>query len=434
MPLDQIKVDIDDLALGMYVSRLDRPWIETPFPLQGYYIKETQDISNLRTYCNYVYIDIRRGKSPIDPVFLENLDSSVTSSNKIRAKKRPVTVKKLKARKGIYKYTSSPAKEVKNARKIHQMAILASSYIEHALKNHTMIPIAETKKVVCQLVDNVIKNPDAYLWLTKIKNKDSHLYGQSVRITIWAISLGRHLGISREALNNLAMGIMLSGVGKAELPKNLLKKDPTEMTPDELEGFQDHVKHAVKLLKDNSNLEDQALGIVMNMHERNDGTGYPRGLLGDEIPYLAKLAGIASAYDELTFPINAEFGLSPSDAIAKLYRTINQTFQKDLVEEFIQAIGIYPAGTLVELSTSETAMVLEQNSERRLRPRILLLLDSEKKMYSKFKTIDLMKKENTSDGLRLEITYSLPIGSYGADPEMIYEKAFTSRWSFSRAS
>ena len=434
MPLDQIKVDIDDLALGMYVSRLDRPWIETPFPLQGYYIKETQDITNLRTYCSYVYIDIRRGKSPVDPVFLENLDSTVTTSNMAKSKKRIVAAKKLKARKGLYKLTSSPAKEVKNASKLHEMAMLASSYIDHALKNHTAIPVAETKKVVFQLVENVIKNPDAYLWLTKIKNKDAHLYGQSVRVTIWAISLGRHLGLSREALNNLAMGIMMSGVGKSELPEELLNKDPSDMNIDELEQFQDHVKHAVRLLKNNTDLESQALGIVMNMHERNDGTGYPRGLMGDDIPYLAKLAGIASAYDELTFPVNTEFGLSPSDAIAKLYRTINQAFQKDLVEEFIQAIGIYPAGTLVELSTSETAMVLEQNPERRLRPKVLLLLDSEKRMYRKFKTIDLMKKENTAEGLRLEITYSLPIGSYGADPEMIYEKAFTSRWSFSRAS
>ena len=430
MPLDQIKVDIDDLALGMYVSRLDRPWIETPFPLQGYYIKETEDISNLRTYCSYVYIDIRRGKSPIDPVFLENLDSSVTTSRK----KRPVSAKKLKARKGVYKHTSSPAREVKSARKIHEMAIMAASYIDHALKTHSEIPVAETKKVVYQLVDRVIKNPDAYLWLTKIRNKDSRLYGQSVRITIWAVSLGRHLGISRDALNNLAVGIMLSNVGKTRLTESLLRKETSDMTLDELETFQGHVTHAVRLLKNNTALDKQSLGIVMNMHERHDGTGYPRGLMGDEIPYLAKLAGIASAYDELTFPVNTEFGLSPSDAIAKLYRTINQSFQKDLVEEFIQAIGIYPAGTLVELSTSETAMVLEQNSERRLRPKVLLLLDSEKRMYKKFKTLDLMKKETTPEGIRLEITYSLPIGSYGADPEMIYEKAFSSRWPFSRAS
>ena len=73
MALDQIKVDINDLTAGMYVSKLDRPWINTPFPIQGYYIKNTDDINAIRKYCKFVYIDIRRGKSPIDPILLQTL-------------------------------------------------------------------------------------------------------------------------------------------------------------------------------------------------------------------------------------------------------------------------------------------------------------------------------------------------------------------------
>jgi hypothetical protein len=169
------------------------------------------------------------------------------------------------------------------------------------------------------------------------------------------------------------------------------------------------------------------------MHERHDGSGYPRRLTGNQIPYLAKIAGIASAYDELTFPCTTEFGLSPSDAISRLYKMIDRQFQQDLVEEFIQAIGIYPAGTLVELSTGETAMVLEQNPDRKLRPSVILILDEERKPYKKYKTLDMMKIDSRH-GVQLDIMYSLPIGSYGADPEAIYTSAFTSRWPFSIAS
>ncbi len=433
MSMDQIKIDIEDLTTGMYVSRLDRPWIETPFPLQGYYIKELSDISALRQYCKHVYIDIRRGKSPVDPVFLQTLDSSF--SNGITNKSvKGVKSRKLKTKKGFYKYATSPRKEVKNAHKMKELAELAISYIDGALASHKKFPVKETKKVVSLMVQNIIKNPDAFIWLNKIKDKDSHLYGHTVRTTIWAISLGRHLGVSVDALNNLALGIMISEIGKTKLPDSLLEKSQADFSLEELELYQTHVMHAMEILNETDGMNNHVLGVVASMHERHDGSGYPQGLIGDQIPYLAKLAGISGYYDEITFPRNEEFGLSPTDGIAQIYRMINQEFQKDLVEEFIQATGIYPAGTLVELSTSETAMVIEQNPERRLRPKVLLLLDAEKNRYKRFKLLDLMKKVKTVDGRYLEIAYSLPIGSYGADPSSIYDTAFTSKWSFSKAS
>ena len=434
MTLDHIKLDIDELTTGMYVSRLDRPWIETPFPLQGYYIKKDSDISSLQKYCKYVYIDIRRGKSPVDPVFLQTLDNSVSHAEPQKTSVKGVKAKKLKAKKGLYRLTSTPKKEVKNALKMQELALLALSYIQQAAENNAPIPLKETMNVVSIMVENIIKNPDAFLWLTKIKDKDTHLYGHTVRTTIWSIALGRHLGLSIQALNNLAMGIMLSEVGKTRLSDELLSKDSYLRSYEETQEYQKHVSYALEMLKSSGEENTQVLSVIASIHERNDGSGYPRNLTGDEIPYLAKIAGIASYYDEITYPRNGEFGLSPTDGIAQLYRMINLEFQKDLVEEFIQAVGIYPAGTLVELSTSETAMVLEQNSERRLRPKVILLLDEEKNPYNKNKTIDLMKKEYTKDGRQLDITYSLPMGAYGADPVSVYDRAFASKWSFSLAS
>jgi len=433
MPLDQYKVDIDDLTTGMYVSRLDRPWIDTPFPLQGYYIREMSDISDLRQYCKYVYIDVRRGKGPAEQAFLQTLDNVTKSKNVSKRVPGAVKAKKLRAKKGAYSLSTSPKQEVKNAIKMKKLAELAISYIDVALKNNEALPIEETRKVVSLMVNDIIRNPDAFIWLNKIKNKDSYLYGHTVRSSIWAISLGRHLGISTEALNNLAMGVMISEVGKTTLPDALLKKDKENYTVDDLELYQSHVSSALKILRASDGLDKQVLAVVANMHERHDGSGYPRGLVGDSIPYLAKIAGISSTYDELTFPRNKEFGLSPSKCIMELYNLIDEKFQKDLVEEFIQAIGIYPAGTLVELSTSETAMVLEQNPERKLRPKVMLLLDEEKRPYKKYKLVDLLKKEERN-GIKLDIMYSLPIGSYGADPTEIYASAFTSKWLFSIAS
>lgn len=434
MPVDQIKVDIDDLTTGMYVSRLDRPWINTPFPLQGYYIRTSEDIRILRQYCHYVYVDIRRGKSPVDTDILQTLDSSNTKPivDKTAPKRRQFKAKPLLAKRNVYQQTSTPKQEVKNALKMKELAELAVSYIDVALKKHNSLPMQETRKVVAVMVNDIVKNPDAFIWLTKIKNKSNSLYGHTVRTAIWAVSLGRHMGVSIQALNHLALGIMISEVGKTHLPQEILTKDKSQLSAEELELYQSHVNKALLMLKSSRSIDKQVLGIVANLHERHDGSGYPRGIQGDKIPYLAKIAGVASYYDELTFPLHKEFGLSPSDGIATLYRQIDILFQKDLVEEFIQAIGIYPAGTLVELSSGETAMVLEQNPERKLRPKVILLLDSEKRTYKKYKVLDLMKYEGRQPSV--DIVYSLPMGSYGADPATIYETAFVSRWPFSIAS
>lgn len=430
MALEQFKIGIDDLTTGMYVSRLDRPWIETPLPLQGYYIRNLNDITVLKQYCKYVYIDIHRGKGPEDAVFVQKLSRSANINPQLETNQQNrlnLNVKKLRARKGTYQNITSPKHEVRSALKIKKLSDQAQMHIEEALLNHQQVPVVEVKKVATRMVDAIIRSPDAYIWLTKIKNKQAYLYGHSVRTMIWALALGRHLGLSRRALNNLAIGIMLSNVGKIKLPEDILNKPKESLTENEWELYTTHVSHALELLHETPGLNDQILGTLASMHERYDGSGYPQSLKGDEIPYLAKIAGIASAYDEMTFPLHQEFGLSPSKCIMSLYRQIDIDFQRELVEEFIQAIGIYPAGTLVELSTHETAMVQEQNPDRRLRPKVILLLDEEKKPYKRYKSLDLMKTEQRH-GMQLDIVYSLPIGSYGADPQAIYQRTFSTFW------
>ena len=432
MALDQIKVDINDLTAGMYVSKLDRPWINTPFPIQGYYIKNTDDINAIRKYCKFVYIDIRRGKSPIDPILLQTLGPD--SRNVIQT--NPNSRQRIKARSGatVYKNTTSPRKEVASACKIQELAIAASAHIRHSIQSGGMINVPETKRIVEVMVDHIIRNPDAFVWLNKIKNRDSYLYGHVVRSTLWAISMARHLGMSRSAMNTLSLAMMLSDVGKLKLPDTLLNKDTSERSGSEEMEYRKHVEYAIESLRKNGEVEPRVLAVIANMFEREDGSGYPRKLTGEQIPVLAKVAGISSYYDELTFPREDNYGLTPSDAMASLYRMRETKFNPQLVEEFIQAIGIYPAGTLVELSTRQTAMILEQNRERKLRPKVVLLLDEERNPYTRFKLVDLMKKEYTSDGMPIDIAYSLPIGAYGADPVEIYNAIFKKTWMISLAS
>jgi hypothetical protein len=176
-----------------------------------------------------------------------------------------------------------------------------------------------------------------------------------------------------------------------------------------------HVDHGMEILKGIPGINEDILWTVRTHHERFDGSGFPLGLRGNQIPLLGKIAGIVDFFDAVTMPRYDERALSPAEAMARLHNMRDAEFQSELVEEFIQAIGIYPAGTLIELSTGEVGIITEQNPDRRLRPRLLLILDRDKRALKKVHEIDLLSYTKDGDGKPVDIQKGLPDGAYDID-------------------
>ncbi|MBV1910533.1 MAG: HD-GYP domain-containing protein, partial [Kangiellaceae bacterium] len=153
---------------------------------------------------------------------------------------------------------------------------------------------------------------------------------------------------------------------------------------------------------------------------RFDGSGYPQGLQGTAIPLFARIASIVDCYDAITSDRPHRKGLSPSEAVKCLYEWRGKDFQTELIEEFIQAIGIYPAGSLVELSTGEVGVVLAEYRTRRLRPKLMMLLDKDKQLLANFSGLDLSEVLHDNDGKLLEIKRALEPGAYDIDPQTLY--------------
>jgi hypothetical protein len=167
--------------------------------------------------------------------------------------------------------------------------------------------------------------------------------------------------------------------------------------------------------------------VVKTHCERLNGSGFPQGLSGDKIPLLGKIAGIVTFYDHVTNPRGSRHPIAPSKAVAKLYELRNIQFQEELVVEFIRAIGLYPTGTLVELSTGEVAVVVEQNFERRLKPRVIVVLDAYKQPLDEYLLLDLSEDDKRKQELldsgkksryeieKIEIARDLEPGSFDVD-------------------
>ncbi len=203
-------------------------------------------------------------------------------------------------------------------------------------------------------------------------------------------------------------------MGKLAIEPELLNADRA-LDEDEFAKVRSHVEKGVEMIRETGLMNADVLDMVAHHHERHDGSGYPQGLKGDEIPVFARIAAIVDCYDAITSHRSYARAIPPSTAIKMLYEWKDIDFQAELVEEFIQAVGIYPAGTLVELSSGEVAVVVAEYRTRRLRPQVMVLLDENKQPLTNIKTIDLISETTTADGRKLDIVSSLEPDAYGID-------------------
>lgn len=408
MPVEQKVIPVDQLQVGMYVAKLDRPWIETPYPLQGFYIKELSEIDQMRRYCRNVTIDLSRSRAVVEPVHHELTPASRPAESKPAPKLRRPT----------YQTVVSMPQEVNASAELHRQFSESVVTVYRQLAQGKQADLQETREVAGQVVDSVIRNPDAMVWLSRVRQKDSYSYHHAFRCAIWGTVFGRHLGISRSALENLALGLTLMDVGKAKLPDGLLNKNGMLTSAERLE-LRRHVQYSLDILSGMPGIPSQVIQMVAEHHERFDGSGYPNRLSGKAISPLGKIAGLVDTYDAMTSERPYARALTSVEAVSRLYELRNAEFQAQLVEEFIQAIGVYPTGTLVHLSNREVGVVIAQNPERRLRPKLLVLLDGDKKALARPRYMDMLTTTHDSAGEPLRIVTSLLPGSFGVDPARV---------------
>jgi HD-GYP domain-containing protein (c-di-GMP phosphodiesterase class II) len=202
-------------------------------------------------------------------------------------------------------------------------------------------------------------------------------------------------------------------VGKLRVDPALLQAE-RELTVEEAAQMAGHVNFGLEMLQESGVINQDVVDMVAHHHERYDGSGYPDGLAHDAIPTFARIAAIVDTYDAITTKRSYAPAISPSDAIKLLYKSRDEDFQAELVEAFIQAIGLYPAGTLVELSSGEVGVVVAEYRARRLRPKVMVLLDANKNALAQSRVVDL-HEEVADDPQSLTIKKSLKPEAYGID-------------------
>ncbi len=320
-------------------------------------------------------------------------------------------------------YYSVPDKldrEFKKARPLFEDYHRASALMINAVRTGQSLHVAPVMKPMSRMIDSVIRHPDAMIWMRRLQQEESYLVGHSVRTSILAAVLGRHMGLPESTLMLITLSALLCQIGKTRLPRNLLEK-PGPLKREELMRIQGFVDASVGILEGTSAIGADVVRIVANHHERFDGSGYPEGKTAEYIPVLARLVGLVDWMDAMTSvkPYTDKV-VSTTEAMDFLYQQRNVLFQDQLVEEFIQAIGMYPNGNLVELATGEVALVLAQDTAHRIQPSVLLVLDHLKKPMKKPQRINLFDYNKTHPDTPRIIQQALPVNAYNIDiPKLI---------------
>ncbi len=374
----------------MYVSRLDRPWLETSFLIQGGLIQSAEDILALGKQCSYVYVDTEKGYTP-DPNFwlLANENELNLAAGNSSGVQKNTTNEYEKYRQCVYETTVELEEELTQSRLIFEDVGERTLNVFHALKSNKKLDLLSLKEGVKSTVNSIIRNPSAMTLLVQLRRSDDYSYSHALGTSVWCAQFGRHLGLNLQDIKTLSLGGLLLDIGKLKLPQGLISQ-ADKYGSNEMRAMKYHVSLGINILQQCEGIDPELLQMVATHHERADGSGYQSGLSNDKIPLFGRIAGIVDSYDAMTSKrIYIENTFTPHEAMNELYKMRGQQFQAELVEQFIQTVGLYPTGSLVELNTGEVGVITEINALKRLYPTVMLLLDSSKCSYDEFTTVDL---------------------------------------------
>jgi len=308
---------------------------------------------------------------------------------------------------------SAAMKAVRDA----HLAITASLHAadsEHARS----LPVEALNEAAYRMADAVIDHPDTLLWCAQIdedrlSERCAAHASQAVRVAIALLMLGRHMGLDRRSLAELGLVGLMADLGKHRIRRSLLDK-PGMLTAEEFEQIQSHVAQSMDMLKGFEDLPVAVELAIAQHHERLDGSGYPRGLKGDAISLFGRMAAIADCYTGLISPRAYAMASSPHEAMTSLCEWAGVSFDGPLVEQFIQAMTAWPAGSLVELDSGEVAVVMTpvRAAGERMLVQVLLNVDKDPLAQPELRRISAQGEGGSPESGRT-LLGSLTAGAYG---------------------
>ncbi|NBD96431.1 MAG: HD domain-containing protein [Gammaproteobacteria bacterium] len=394
-----------DLEVGNFVVRLDIPWIDTPFPLQGVLIDAESTKEWFENHCEWVVIDFDRSDTPPPRPRAASQPGERQQEEPFR---RPTDSRHpINALRGdrIDKDSVGVALRAYN---------LLDSQARHLIRGFAdkgTLEVKTAERVVAELAGYLQQNLAAMVWLTRIKERDDYTAQHSINSAILALGLAHALEWSPDQIEMAGVAALLHDVGNVDIDTAILNK-PDLLTEEEYKHVKTHTLKGYELLSGRDGVEEAVALAALEHHERSDGKGYPYGKQAGDIQAISRLVSIVDVYDAVTSQRSYRPARSHHDALGVLWRGRAHKFDRKMVETFIHFLGWVAPGTLVRLSNGELAIVEETNIVHGFYP-IVRKLTRASAGYRPGERLDLAELRDDEDNPLLHIEEVLPDGLAG---------------------
>lgn len=250
--------------------------------------------------------------------------------------------------------------------------------------------VNEFQVVFEQIIGELRRNRNAMDLLVQIQVKGGKAFNHSLNVCIYALATGVKLGLEDKELFDLGIGALFHDIGNLFLPRDMLDKD--ELSEEEDEIVKGHPTYGFDYLRKYRGVSALIAQCAYQHHEKMDGTGYPRGLKGDQIHIYARIIAVADMFNALTMGKVGEKQMLPHEAMEMINACCHTHFDPKVVAAFGKAIAVYPIGMQVRLNSGEMGVIVRHNNFAPLRPRVCIVRDREGRRLDKWRERDLAQE------------------------------------------
>ncbi len=395
------KIPVAKLRPGMYIHDVNCSWLDHPFVTNSFAVRDEKRVREIKALgIHEVYIDTGQGQDVADAITEEEVRHEIDVRMANIAMERPAATQPVPL-----------GAEIARAKRLHSDANRIVRNMVQDIRLGKQIEMEQVEPLVENMVDSIFRNQDALLPLARLKDHDSYTFQHSVSVCALLVSFGRGLKLERPLIKELAIGGLLHDVGKARVPDEILNK-PAKLTDAEFTKMKSHVVQSIIILQNTPGISQTALDVAGQHHERFDGSGYPNQLKGDQISLYGRMGAIVDVYDAITSDRVYHKGMPPSAALGRLLEWSSYHFDPALVKAYVKSLGIYPTGSLVRMESGRLGVVMEQNADNMMKPRVNMIYHAEHHRYLKPEIVDL-----SWSGCQDRITGHEDYAIWGIDPK-----------------
>jgi HD-GYP domain-containing protein (c-di-GMP phosphodiesterase class II) len=387
IPVMQKRIAVDQLTLGMHVHEFCGSWMEHPFWRGKFLLNDPKDLAAIRgSSIKEVWIDSSKGLDVAPSVNAVLSEESDVQVDQELMQAEILGVAQVPRQNQITRIPA--AEEMARAAKIcHRSKQAVVSMFEEARMGKS-VDVGGARQLVEEISDSVARNPGALISLARLKTVDDYTYLHSVAVCAMMVALAKQLRMSEADIRLAGLAGLMHDLGKAVMPMAVLNK-PGKLTEAEFTIIKSHPVEGHKLLLTGDQVDDVVLDVCLHHHEKMDGSGYPRGLSGNDISIFAKMGAVCDVYDAITSNRPYKTGWDPAESLRKMAEWANGHFDPVVFQAFVKTMGIYPVGSLVRLTSGRIGVVIEQTERSLTTPRIKVFFSTKSNMRIAPHVVDL---------------------------------------------